>query len=69
MFNEKIKYLDALIFDNSLLEEFVLKNIPNANNIKRYLGWMETPLERFVKNNTDAKINKSCISLGRVSML
>ena len=27
MFNEKIKYLDALIFDNSLLEEFVLKNI------------------------------------------
>ena len=66
MFNEKIKYLDALIFDNSLLEEFVLKNIPNANNIKRYLGWMETPLERFVKNNTDAKINKSYISLGRV---
>ena len=27
---------------------------------------METPLERFVKNNTDAKINKSYISLGRV---
>ncbi|TXJ20784.1 hypothetical protein EPJ79_06500 [Brachyspira aalborgi] len=56
MFNEKIKYLDALIFDNSLLEEFVLKNIPNANNIKMYLGWMETPLEIFIKNNTDVKI-------------
>ncbi|WP_307971155.1 hypothetical protein [uncultured Brachyspira sp.] len=69
MFNEKIKYLDALIFDNSLLEEFVLKNIPNANNIKMYLGWMGTPLEIFIKNNTDAKINKSYISLGRVSML
>lgn len=66
LFNEKIKYLDALIFDNSLLEEFVLKNIPNANNIKRYLGWMETPLERFVNNNINDKIDKSFISLGRI---
>ena len=66
LFNEKIEHLDALIFDNSLLEEFVLKNIPNARNIPRYLSWIETPLERFVKNNTNTKIDKKFISLGRV---
>lgn len=65
-FNEKIQYVDALIFDNSLLEEFVLKNIPNASNIPRYVSWIETPLERFVKNNINTNIKKEFISTGRL---
>lgn len=65
-FNYKIKYVDVLIFDNDLMKEFVLKNIPNAKNIKSYVSWLETPLERFVQNNICKKIDKKFISLGRL---
>jgi hypothetical protein len=66
VFNEKIKYVDILLFDNDLLKEYVCTNIPNAKEKKTILGWFETPLERFVYENKNRKINKKIfLALGR----
>lgn len=66
IFNKKIKYVDTLIFDNDLLKEFVITNIPNAKNKKALLGWIETPLKKHVKHNQSTEYSKEFISLGRV---
>mgnify|MGYP007069515032 FL=1 len=66
IFNKKIKYTDILIFDNNLLKEFVLTNIPEARKKKTLLGWLETPLERYVYHNTSSKYDKSFVSVGRI---
>ncbi len=66
VFNKKIKYVDTLIFDNDLLKEFVLTNVPEANNKKILLGWVETPLKEFVHHNIDSKYERSFVSVGRV---
>ena len=64
IFTEKTRYVDVFIFDNDQLKEFVLSNIPNAHSKKNLLGWIETPLKRFVHHN-QGKIKRSIISLGR----
>ncbi len=66
IFDEKIKYCDILMFDNSAVKDFVLSNIPNALNKKHLFGWIETPLEKFVHNNKSLKFEKSYISMGRI---
>ncbi|MEI0700072.1 hypothetical protein R4K92_14240 [Brachyspira intermedia] len=64
--NEKIKYVDTLIFDNNILEELVLNNIPNAVNKNRFIGWVETPLERYIQFNDNNNIENTGILLGRM---
>lgn len=65
-FNEKIKYVDTLMFDNDLLKDFVCKNIPNAKKKKHLLGWIETPLQDYVYHNSYKKYSKKFISIGRI---
>lgn len=64
-FAEKTQYVDAFMFDNDQLKDFVLANDPNARNKQLLLGWVETPLERFCYHNT-GKIERKICSLGRV---
>ena len=66
IFNKKIKYVDTLIFDNDLLKEFVMSNIPEAKNKKALLGWIETPLKKYVKHNQSKEYSKEFISIGRI---
>lgn len=63
-FNEKIQYVDYLLFDNELLREFFLTNSEVARTKQILIGWLETPLKRFVLHN-QGKIQKQIISLGR----
>lgn len=64
---EKLIYVDIFSFDNTLLEELILKNIDYIKEKKRYILWMETPLERYIFNNTNNRnINRKYISLGRI---
>jgi len=63
-FDKNITYVDLLIFDNESLMEYVKENIPSANNKKCCIGWIETPLDRFVVHNIN-KIKKRIVSLGR----
>jgi GT2 family glycosyltransferase len=65
VFNEKIKYVDILLFDNDLLKEYVCANISSAKEKKHILGWLETPLERFVRENKSVKVKKVFLALGR----
>ena len=65
-FKQKTHYVDAFLFDNDLLRDMVLLNVPEIKNKKILLGWFETPLERFVKHNTSACFEKSFLSLGRI---
>lgn len=64
LFSNKIQYVDTLIFDNDQLREFVLTNIPSARDKNTLIGWIETPLERFVNHN-NRSINKQICCLGR----
>ncbi|HEC1752120.1 TPA: hypothetical protein R1712_001655, partial [Campylobacter lari] len=64
-FGKKIKYVDLLIYDNVNLQEFVMHNVEVAKNKKFIIGWIETPLKRFVFNGSD-KYNKNFISVGRI---
>ena len=41
-------------------------NVPEANNKKILLGWVETPLKEFVHHNIDSKYERSFVSVGRV---
>lgn len=63
-FNEKIKYIDYLCFDNEALRDFVLKNSAVAQRKTSLIGWLETPLKRYCVHNTSKPLH-SFISLGR----
>lgn len=64
MFERKIKWVDVLMFDNDLLRDFVLHNSGESRKKKCLLGYMESPLERFVIHNR-SKIERRIISIGR----
>ena len=63
-FNEKIQYVDALMFDNDLLKEFILSNSSVARTKQALIGWLETPLKRYVLHQKRKPLHK-IISLGR----
>ena len=63
-FNEKIQYVDALMFDNDLLRDMVLQNSKVARTKQTLIGWLETPLKRYVIHQTK-KPKHQIISLGR----
>jgi glycosyltransferase involved in cell wall biosynthesis len=65
-FNEKIGYVDVLLFDTDLLREYVVTNIPVAKTKKHIICWVATPLQRFVHKNSSKITNKKFLSLGRV---
>lgn len=64
LFTKKTKYVDIFMFDNELLRDYVIYNIPNIKNKETLIGWLETPLERFVIHNKSS-IRRRIISLGR----
>lgn len=64
LYNEKIRYVDFLMFDNDLLRDFVLSNSQMAREKQTLIGYMETPLKRFVVHNTKM-IERRMISIGR----
>ncbi|MBZ7937992.1 glycosyltransferase family 8 protein [Campylobacter molothri] len=66
LFNKKIAYVDFLIFDNNLLRDFVLLNIEEAQNKKYLIGWMETPLKRFVYHNNCNQYSRFFLNIGRI---
>ncbi len=58
-FAEKTRFLDAVLYDNELLQEFVLHNIPELKEKKQLICQLEKPLARFVHlnlNDTDKRI-------------
>lgn len=63
-FNDKMKYVDVLSFDNDALRDLFMKNSEVARKKKTIIAWLETPLKRHVIHNT-GKIEKRFISLGR----
>ncbi|MCQ2410100.1 MAG: hypothetical protein MJ053_00760 [Elusimicrobiaceae bacterium] len=63
-FNEKIQYIDVLMFDNDLLREMVLQNSQVARTKQTLIGWLETPLKRHVIHQTK-KPKHEILSLGR----
>lgn len=63
-FEKKIEYVQNLCFDNDLLLEFVEQNIPSVKTKNILIGWMHTPLSKFVVKN-DTLPSKKIISLGR----
>lgn len=65
-FGECLKNVDLLLFDNDLLKEYVLQNVPSLENKPSLIGWLETPLKRYVKHNKTALIEKIFLSMGRV---
>lgn len=65
IFAQKTKYIDVFMFDNDQLRDFVFANVPSAKTKKTLLGWIETPLERFVYHNQNP-IEKRVCSLGRI---
>ncbi|MEI0700176.1 hypothetical protein R4K92_14770 [Brachyspira intermedia] len=66
MLKEKLQYVDVFTFDNSLLEELIIKNIDYIKNKKRYILWMETPLKRYVNKNDTTINEKKYLTLGRI---
>ena len=64
-FTQKTRYADYLLFDNSLLREFVFFNIPALAKKPSFLGWIETPLKQFVRKPNLRYIDRRFVSLGR----
>lgn len=64
LFDQKIRHVDTLMFDNDLLRDFVLYNSKEAQKKRSLIGYMETPLKRHVLHNTEP-IERRMISMGR----
>jgi hypothetical protein len=64
LFAEKTAFLDAVLFDNPLLQEFVLCNVPELKNKTQLICQLERPLKRFVKVNL-AAVDRRIAMLGR----
>lgn len=64
VFAEKTAFLDVVLFDNQLLREFVLYNIPELKDKKQLICQLEKPLRRFVKVNLEA-VDRRIAVLGR----
>jgi len=64
LFAEKTHLLDAVLFDNSLLQDFVLYNIPEFEGKRQLICQLERPLKRFVKVN-HTTVDKRIGILGR----
>lgn len=64
LFDQKIRYVDTLMFDNDLLRDFVLHNSKEAQKKHSLIGYLETPLKRYTLHNT-GPIEHRMISMGR----
>lgn len=64
LFDQKIRYVDTLMFDNDLLRDFVLYNSKEAQEKRSLIGYLENPLKRYVLHNT-GPIERRMISMGR----
>ncbi len=65
LFEESLKNVDLLIFDNDNLRDFVIYNAPSLKNKKYIYAWFETPLKQFVYHNENKEYKKQFISFGR----
>ncbi len=66
LFEESLKNVDLLIFDNDNLRDFVVTNAPKLKDKKYFYGWIETPLKKYVNHNLTKKYFREFISFGRV---
>ncbi len=64
LFNQKIQYVDTLMFDNDLLRDFVMHNSQEARSKVSLVEHMETPMKQYVLHNTKP-IEHCMISMGR----
>ncbi len=64
LYDDRIRYVDFLMFDNDLLRDFVLYNSQEARKKKSLLGYLETPLKCYVIHNM-SKIERRILSMGR----